>query len=86
MCLEEFVARSVIGDINWKDRLLGRVTRYQGQIKYIGQKMRFIAKVKNEMVYLYNISQKNKINSGEAEADGEQLTWIIFNVTVMWHF
>ena len=55
MSLEECVACSVIGDMNWKDRLLERVTRYQEQIKYIGQETRLIVKVKNEIIYLYNI-------------------------------
>ena len=44
--------------------------------------MGLIVKVKNEIIYLYNISKENKSSSGEAEADGEQLTWIIFNITV----
>ena len=41
--------------MNWKDQLLGRVKRYQEQIKYIGQEMRLIVKVKKEIIYLYNI-------------------------------
>ena len=52
ICLEEFVACSVIRDMNWKDPLLERVTGYQEQIKYIGQEMPLIVKVKNEMIYL----------------------------------
>ena len=55
MCLEEFVVCSVIRDMNWEDLLLERVKRYQEQIEYIGQEMRLIVKVKNEMICLFNI-------------------------------
>ena len=51
MCLEEFVAWSAIRDMNWKDQLLGRVTRYKEQIEYIGREMRLIVKVKYK-IYL----------------------------------
>lgn len=74
MCLEEFVAYSVIGDMNWKDRLPGRVTRYQGQIKYIGQEVRLIVKVKNEMIHFYNMLYETKRNSDDAEANGDKST------------
>ena len=54
-CLEEFVACSVIRAMNSEDPLLERVTRYQEQTMYIGQEMRLILKVKNEMICLYSI-------------------------------
>ena len=56
ICLEEFVACSVIRDMNSEDPLLERVIGYQEQqTMYIGQEMRLIVKVKNEMICLYSI-------------------------------
>ena len=55
ICLEEFVACSVIRDMNLEDPLLERVIGCQEQTMYIGQEMRLIVKVKNEMICLYSI-------------------------------